>query len=87
MWGTDTGYHLDQRIIDDYQAYINTMPPEERDLAKDKFSQLFGEDGTGQHAVEISIPLHGTWWKHVLIYDKTNQRLKVIKYASGRYSS
>jgi hypothetical protein len=87
MWGTDTGYHLDKAIIDDSQAYINTLPTQERELAKFEYHQLFCEDGTGQHAVEISIPLDGTWWKHVLIYDKANKRAKVIKYRSGRYSS
>jgi hypothetical protein len=86
-WGTDTGYHLDKAITNDLQSYISTLPPQERELAAFPYDQLFCEDGTGQHAVEISIPLDGTWWKHVLIYDKTNKRMKTIKYRSGRYSS
>ncbi len=86
-WGADTGYHLDKAITDDYQSYIKTLPTRESAIAEAKFSQMFFEDGTGQHAVEISIPLDGTWWKYVLIYDKNNKRTKVIKYASGKYAS
>ena len=41
----------------------------------------FYEDGTGQHAVEIEEALHGTWWFHVLIYDKGDKRIKTIKYS------
>jgi len=60
-WGTDAGYHLDKAITDDYQVYINKLPPQERERAKFKYHQRFCEDGTGQHAVEISVPLDGTW--------------------------
>ena len=75
---------LDKAIQDDYQNYIQTLP------AKEKSSvgtiHLF-EDGNGQHAVQIEIGLNGTWWEHVLIYDKNNQRIKKIKYSSGHYRS
>jgi hypothetical protein len=84
-YDTSTGYPVDKAITADCQAYINTLPKKERELAKE--FQLFCDDGKGQHAIEISIPLDGTWWKHVLIYDKTNKRVKVIKYRSGYYSS
>jgi hypothetical protein len=63
----------------------NTSP--QREIAVWPYGQLFCEDGTGQHAVEISIPLNGKFWKHVLIYDKTNRRVKTVKYSSGRYMS
>jgi hypothetical protein len=86
-WSTDTGYHLDKAITNDLQNYIKTLPPQQREIAAFPYSQLFCEDGTGQHAVEISIPLNGTFWKHVLIYDKTNRRVKTVKYRSGRYMS
>jgi hypothetical protein len=81
----ESGYRLDKAIMDDFENYIQTLPSNERAIADDKYSQMFYEDGTGQHAVEISMPLKGTWWKHVLIYDKNNKRTRVIKYASGRY--
>ena len=85
-WSTDR-YHLDKAITNDLQKYFNTLPSQEREIAAFPFSQLFCEDGTGQHAVEISIPLNGRFWKHVLIYDKTNKRVKTVKYQSGRYMS
>ena len=68
--GTDTGYRLDQEITADYQAYINTLPTEEKVLVKSGADLYFCEDGSGQHAVEIVIPLNGTYWTHVLVYDK-----------------
>jgi hypothetical protein len=74
----------DQTITNDYQDYIQKLPPEERKYAGG--IQYF-EDGTGQHAVKIEIGLNGTWWQHVLIYDKNDKRIKVIKYASGGYRS
>ena len=73
-------------IIDDYRNYIEKLPRKERYYVSD-FDIRFFEDGTGQHAVQISIPLNGVWREHVLIYDKDNKRIKVIKYASGRYAS
>jgi hypothetical protein len=62
------------------------MPPEEKYYVPGG-NILFFEDGTGQHAVKISIPLNGTWWAHVLIYDKNNVRIKAVKYADGTYRS
>lgn len=75
---------VDEAIKDDYQDYIQKLPLEEKNNVGPIF--LF-EDGTGQHAVQTSIPLNGTWWRHVLIYDKSNKRIKAIKYASGGYQS
>jgi hypothetical protein len=71
-------------ITDDYKAYIRTLSPEERKYLGTIF---FYEDGTGQHAVEITIGLNGTWWEHVLIYDKDNKRINAIKYSTGHYAS
>jgi hypothetical protein len=71
-------------ISDDYHDYISKLSPEERKYVG---PLQFFEDGAGQHAVEIEIALNGTWWFHVLIYDKNNQRVKVIKYSPGGYRS
>jgi hypothetical protein len=73
-----------QVITDDYKGYIQKLSPEERKYAGPIF---YFEDGTGQHAVRITIGLNGTVWRHVLIYDKDNKRIKTIKYASGDYHS
>jgi hypothetical protein len=73
-----------KEITDDYKAYIKTLSPEEQ-----KFATLddYFEDGTGQHAVLITVGLNFTNWRHVLIYDKDNKRIKTIKYISGHSSS
>jgi hypothetical protein len=76
---------LDKAITVDYQDYIQKLPSEERNHVNDS-NTCFLEDEAGQHAVRISIPLNGTWWDHVLIYDKGNKRIKTIKYAAGHYA-
>lgn len=75
---------LDKAIQDDYQDYIQKLPPEERKFAT--YDNDF-EDGTGQHAVLITVGIHDTNWRHILIYDKNNKRIKVIKYVSGHSMS
>jgi hypothetical protein len=78
--------HLDDNkaITADYKAYIQTLSPEEQ-----KFATLdyYYEDGAGQHAVLITVGLNHTDWRHVLIYDKDNKRIKTIKYISGNSMS
>ena len=76
--------HANKTIMDDYQDYISKLPPEERKRANPIF---YFEDGTGNHAVSITIGLKGTVWQHVLIYDKDNRRIKTVKYRSGNYMS
>jgi hypothetical protein len=77
-------YHLDKAIIDDYQGFIT----------KNKLSTLdaitgFYEDGTGQHAVRfVAFPNNQkATWQYVIIYDKENQRIRVIKYGYRRFPS
>jgi hypothetical protein len=71
-------------IVDDYQDYIQKLPPEQKKYAY--LNHVF-EDGTGQHAIQIEIPLNGIWWEHVLIYDKDGKRIKAVKYTAGGYRS
>src|SRR5580698_11606395 len=68
---------IDKSIVDDYQDYIRKLPAEESYYAKGSAVWFF-EDGTGQHAVKIEIPLNGAYSEHVLFYDKNNIRTKVI---------
>jgi hypothetical protein len=75
---------LNKSIRDDYQNYIQTLPSEDKKYAY--YAHSF-EDGTGQHAVQIEIPLNGTWWEHVLFYDNDNKRVKTVKYSNGGYRS
>jgi hypothetical protein len=80
-WSQDPS-KLDKAITDDYRDYIEKLSSKERPNVGG--IHLF-EDGTGQHAVEITVNLNGTRWEHVLIYDQQHKRMKVIRYASGRY--
>jgi len=83
-WKMDFAPQLDPVIAKDCQDYIQKLQPDEK-----KSAQVNGyyNDGTGQHAVQITIALNGTWWRHILIYDKDNKRIKTIKYATGHYAS
>jgi hypothetical protein len=71
-------------ITNDYKSYILTLSSEEQKRANPIF---FFEDGTGRHAVQITIGLHNKVWRHVLIYDQTDKRIRTVKYVSGDYYS
>jgi len=77
-------FHANKAIMDDYQSYVKTLSQEEQKGMAPVFCY---ENGTGQHAVEITIGINQTVWRHILIYDKDNKRIKSIKYASGDYHS
>jgi uncharacterized protein YceK len=77
----------DKVIADDLQDYIQTLPPEQKQAfiecggVKNHYLVKQFEDGSGQHAIRFEILLNSrTIWKHVLIYDKSNKRIKVLKY-------
>jgi len=76
--------HSNKAITDDYKAYIQTLSPDERKFIA---GIEFYEDGAGQHAVKITIGLNHTNWRHVLVYDKDNKRIRTIKYISGNSAS
>jgi|SRR5579859_948384 len=71
-------------IVDDYQDYIRKLPSRQKGFVG---SVGFFEDGAGQHAVGIQMGVNGTWWNHILIYDKENKRIKVVVYRNGGYRS
>ena len=83
-WKPDFSRQTSQVIVDDYQDYIHKLPPRQSGFVG---SVEWFEDGTGQHAIDIGIGVNGRWWRHVLIYDKDNKRIKVIKYKTGWYQS
>jgi hypothetical protein len=76
--------HLDKAIIDDYQDFITNNK-----------LILFGamggyfEDGNGQHAVEFTAfpPDSNSTWNYVIIYNKENKRIKLIKYGYRQFQS
>jgi len=71
-------------ITDDYKNYIHILSHEEQKFIA---GIEYFEDGTGQHAIKITIGLNQRNWRHVLIYDKDNKRIKAIKYISGNSMS
>jgi hypothetical protein len=82
-WHT-ASHNPDQVIENDYNDYIQKLPAKERKYAG---PIEYFEDGTGQHAVLIWIGINGKVWRHILIYDTGNKRIKTIKYVSGDYAS
>ena len=80
------GSPFNNAINDDYRSYIQNLPLKERNSVSDSAIRFF-EGGAGQCAVRIEIGVNGTWWEHVLIYDKDNKRIKTIKYTNGGYRS
>jgi hypothetical protein len=84
-WKVELNHRPDQTIVKDYQDYIQETLSG-KGYFIDENNIWFFKDGSGQHAIKIEIPLNGVWREHVLIYDKDNKRIKVIKYAGGRYA-
>jgi hypothetical protein len=76
---------VDAGISDDYRDYIQHLSATEREYMGPR---EFFENGTGQHAVRLESDINGNEaWYHILVYDKDNKRIKVIKYYKGRYRS
>jgi ankyrin repeat protein len=80
----DIRFHLLKIVTDDYQEYITknklVMPSE---------FDIFYENQTGKCAVtfEAFPPGQNATWRHAIIYDKDNKRIKVTKYDYHRYQS
>jgi uncharacterized protein YceK len=72
---------LDQAIKDDYQKYLDKHEP-----GYFAYGPTYFEDGTGRHAVKIQVGRNGFYKIYVFMYDKSNMRIKVIKYADGGYA-
>lgn len=78
-------------ISNDVRDFVETLP-----IVRGKYADRsenywidemsYFEDGKGQRAVKIHIPLDGTYQNYVLIYDKSGRRIKVKKFASGHYA-
>ena len=79
-------------VAGDVEKFIKELPVHKGEFGDRSESywvdniSLF-EDGTGQHAVKIHIPLLGTYVNYVLIYNKSNVRINTIKFISGKYRS
>jgi len=83
-WKLDFSRQTNQVIVDDYKSYIEKLPSKQKGFIGSVHGFV---DATGQHAVDISIGVNGRWWRHILIYDQENKRIKVISYKTGWYQS
>jgi uncharacterized protein YceK len=85
VWKHTPNVQPDPAIVADYESYIEQLPQDQRKvlIVNDYMVRLF-EDGNRAHAIEIRLYLKHTEWKHVLIYDESNKRVEVLKYADGR---
>jgi hypothetical protein len=82
--------YLDNKAIsDDVQKYIKNELPVDKvgDVPGGVVSwsqtirdTILFEDGTGQHAVRIAVDRRSRMYYFALIYDKSNVRIKVLKW-------
>lgn len=77
---------LSKTIVNDYQDYIQKLPPDVR-YNVEEYNIRFFESGAGQRAVKISIPQNGVWQVRIIFYDKNDIRTKAIKYLGSNYRS
>ena len=82
-------------ISDDVQDFVNKLPVDHlpdyvgggtRRWCYWISEATFYEDGSGQHAVKIKIYRRNHFENYVLIYDKSNKRIKTIRFRSGSYA-
>jgi hypothetical protein len=85
-WSSLVNLDNNKTITDDYKSYIQDQKLPPGSGSEYVAGILYFEDGTGQHAVQITISLNHAVWEHVLIYDKSDKRIKAIKYAAGHVS-
>jgi len=87
-WGVNPNGHnnntLDKTITEDYQNFIATHK-----LSLSGAITGFFEDRTGQHAVEFDAfpPNQNATFTWVLLYNKDNIRIRVIKGGYHRFQS
>jgi hypothetical protein len=72
-------------IKNDCDEYISGLPGGER--RGGAYLMQFYEDGTGQHAITFKTASNGIDRAYILIYDKTNKRIKAVRYVEAHYAS
>jgi hypothetical protein len=77
-------YHLSKAITEDAQNYIK-----EHNLKPYGMITGFHENAEGDRAVDfVAFPdSERSSWHYILIYNKNNERIKVIKYDHRSYTS
>src|SRR5215469_7563679 len=61
-WQREFSEQPNGAIVNDYKNYIQQLPPQERQVAT---VDEWLKDGTGQHAIKITVGLNNTNWRHV----------------------
>jgi hypothetical protein len=85
------GWHFEDRnpnqtIEKDYQDYIQKLPSDQKGFVG---TVHFFADGAGQHAIRIEVfeKNRNAAWQHVIIYDKEDIRIRVVRCGYHRYQS
>ena len=76
-WKIDSDYQPSQAVVSDYRDYVKKLPEKERSCLS---ALEYFEDGQGQHAIRREQRVGDTSCYLVLIYNRENKRIKVMKY-------
>jgi hypothetical protein len=70
----------------DIQAYIHDLPSAQQGYIGTEF---YYKNGSGGHAVSIEVfeGNRNASWQHVLFYDKSDRRIKAVRYGYCKYES
>ena len=82
LWSRRDAVPINKVILNDAQHFVGESA--NGDIAISGVYYFEGE--SGQHAIKLTSMFSGRYWNYVLIYDKTNMRVKTIKYSSGHYN-
>jgi hypothetical protein len=84
-WVSSSAKQPDPAILADCKSYIEQLPDEQKKaIGRNDRTVTFWENGKGGRAMLIRFFRWGTEWEHILFYDDSNRRLKVLKYVGGR---
>jgi hypothetical protein len=81
--GWHTCDHVPQSVKADLQNYLDSLSQYQRDHIV--FTDLYELDG--QYAVRLTLALNGSDWNYILVYDKTNKRIKITRFITNSYAS
>jgi hypothetical protein len=83
-WHFYSGAAIPPQITEDHEEYIKGLSTKQQQFIG---GETFYRDDAGQFAVKIEIAWYGTFKMHVLIYNNSGKRVKVIRYNAGHYMS
>jgi hypothetical protein len=88
IWGQDRR-DLDQQLRDDYNKYISELPKSDQNQLTESSIRFFKNRRNGERAVFFETDRRAVvganiTYSHLLIYDKNGERIKAMKYKSGK---